>query len=601
MINNKTYKDLRQNRKFLAMGFDDFRESDFSLVLPLLKKYDFHSTFNVISSDITLSKHMTKRINTIIKNGSEVGDHTWFHCSFIYNDPLCNGQNPDNLEGNQEEFPTNNNLKNDYNGNGKNVFGYNVNDLVCYSDDWSTKYCLDWDKYKVKWKNLTNKQCQEMREQFSIYKDKTGMIDKLDELSNKYCGTTGKTSDGYDLINQCYKGGIFQNAKTSCNHEIWERLIKITSAFYKEQYSNSFNFCTWSYPGNTRSPFKFYGKNNKKYYDSKHTKLNNFTSKFKSTIFFDNKGLKKERSWVDVLRENGYLITHDTYCPSRDDGLEKTVMNIQLINNAKYSRIDSLDYGTNSIIDTDTITNEYPKEYFSKGKSFASQMYDGGGSFYKFIEELRKNTSNGVVQGEIFDSENTFSERVFLEQILKFCKSANIEVVSKKEAYDACFNIKNIEGNLIYNSSLVNSAKIFMPDAKNIPKNPDGYTGDCETLHDCSGDSILNVKGYAEYIHYGIPFGNLTYQFCGLGEGTIKIYKIKNSDSIRLYNNKLELASEITISNKDYELKKSVFYISNQNTSINIENLCAGIKIVFFGNLNIKNIRLYVTPHNRGK
>lgn len=39
-INSQKYeKEINSDKRYLAIGFDDFRDSDFSMVMPLLKKY----------------------------------------------------------------------------------------------------------------------------------------------------------------------------------------------------------------------------------------------------------------------------------------------------------------------------------------------------------------------------------------------------------------------------------------------------------------------------------------------------------------------------------------------------------------------------------
>ena len=37
------------DRRYLAIGFDDFRITDFSIVIPLFEKYGFKATFNKIT------------------------------------------------------------------------------------------------------------------------------------------------------------------------------------------------------------------------------------------------------------------------------------------------------------------------------------------------------------------------------------------------------------------------------------------------------------------------------------------------------------------------------------------------------------------------
>ena len=136
LIRNKKLKccykydqPLTSQKRFLAIGFDDFREADFSIVLPLLEKYGGRATFNRVCSSAIVDEKEIRRVRAIIENGSEVGDHTWFHRCYIYTDPLFNGQNPQNVEGDQIPFPTNKQLREDY-GKGKNAFGFDLTEAV---------------------------------------------------------------------------------------------------------------------------------------------------------------------------------------------------------------------------------------------------------------------------------------------------------------------------------------------------------------------------------------------------------------------------------------------------------------------------------------
>lgn len=63
-------------------------------------------------------------------------------------------------------------------------------------------------------------------------------------------------------------------------------------------------------------------------------------------------------------------------------------------------------------------------------------MYDDGGVFYKFIESIRQNTSNGMVHGEVIDSVE--SESNFFREMLEYCRSTGVNVVSKEDAYSVC-------------------------------------------------------------------------------------------------------------------------------------------------------------------
>ncbi|MGN0739624.1 MAG: polysaccharide deacetylase family protein [Treponema sp.] len=575
-------------KRYLALGFDDFRQSDFDMVIPLLKKYGATATFNRIAWNADPSKKDLLRINEVLKNGNELGDHTWFHCNYIFTDALCNGQNPDLLEGNQVPFPSNEQLRKDF-GGGKNAFGLDLNTSVRSSNYGWIGYS-NGIEFDTNWGDLTDHECQMMRAYFSIYSDKTGKLETFDNLSNRYLGTHGKSFGSWDDEKGCYTGGIFTGAKTSCNHEIWERILEITKAFYKEHYNSDFDFLTWSWPGDWLSPFRFQS-DGKFYYDSEHTKLFNYLAQFESSI------TGKNRSYTQVLFGGGYLLTHDTFYPSRVDGTDKRAMGQQLIYNASFSRKDALPYSTNTCVSYAKIAEEYPEEYFSSKKTKAAQMYDGKGSFYTTIENLRHNTSNGMVYGEVIDSEDTYSERVFLEELLRYCKQTGVEVISKAKAFDVCFNHILDKGNLIYNPTFRNTAKEFLPDAECVSPNPDGYHGDCEVII-FNDNPSLKINGVTYYIHYGIPLGIVKYSAYINGKGNIVVYAIKNNSPADLNEEKLELLGRLEVesdSPKEYELS----FLIQDNPATEYEQICAGlgekimgIKIVYSGELVVNDISL---------
>lgn len=597
-ISNSKYEgSVDCQNRYLSIGFDDFRESDFSLVEPLLSQYGATATFNRIATKNELSKVEMAKIDRLENVGNELGDHTWFHCNFIFTDPLINGQDPCAVEGNQTIFPTNEQLRNDR-GDGKNVFGYDVNETVNESLPWfHTTPAME--TIEEKWGGLTDKQCQVIRDSFSIYKDSTGILDTLDELSNKYLGTQGKSRGSWNSQKQCYEGGIFTGSKTSCNHEIWERVLEVTELFYQDYYHEKIQFNTWSWPGATRSPFVF-ELDGKKYYDEDCTILYNYLARFPSSMNFDENGEPLLRSWTQVLRNAGYKITHDTFYPSREDGVSMPMMSKQFIYNASLSREDALVYRTNSSVSYDEIANAYPQSFFddSTGKSYAAQMYDDGGAFYSFIESIRQDTSNGMIHGEIIDSQDTYSEKQFLTQMLEYCKATGVEVISKQAAYDICFNHLMKDGNLIYNPSFRNTAKEFMPDAECVPDNPDGYVGDCHVIQNDMGENTLAVHGIAEYLHYGIPLGNNTYSAKVKGTGEIRIYAIRNKDSIEMNEADLKLLSQCKIDNNEFKNIETHFQIEDYPVT-EYEQVCEGmgdkimgIKIVYSGNLEINHIVL---------
>ena len=306
------------------------------------------------------------------------------------------------------------------------------------------------------------------------------------------------------------------------------------------------------------------------------------------------------RNWVQVLRNAGYKISHDTFYPSRNDGNILPIMSKQLIYNAGFSRRDALTYSTNRTISYSQIAVDYPREFFknSSSKSIPAQMYDSGGQFYLFIESIRHDIANGMIHGEVIDSVDSYSERCFLTQVLEYCKTVGIKVIPKEKAYDICFNESRLLGNLVYNPTLRNTAKEFMHDSEKVPNNPDGYRGSCAVVNAGTPNAILMVYEESFYLHYGIPIGNIEYSADIEGSGKVCIYSIKNSDCVDIKNSDLDLLAEIEIFSGFFENYKTHLIIPD-NPLTKYEQICEGlgnkimgIKIVYFGKLKIKNIRI---------
>lgn len=565
------------------------------MVIPMFNAYGAHATFNKISNSIDLSDNDYLQIDMVLENGNELGDHTWYHCNYIYNDPLFNGQDPAHPEGGQKPFPTNEQMRNDY-GDGKNAFGFSLSESCdAQLSDWNN-YDRIWTAFDTAWGDLTDEECQYIREYFSIICDNSGMLDTWDELSNLYLGTSGSSKGSWSEEYQCYMGGIFTGCKTSANHEVWERILQITSEYYESNCG--VRPVTWSYPGSISSPFIFF-KDGKYYYDEDCTILYNYLAKMPSSLYTDEDGSAKMRSWCDVLCDQGYMITHDTMYPSRSDGLERPMMSKQLIYNASLSRENALVFSTNRSISYNDIAVAYDENFFdnTSNKSRAAQMYDDGGAFYTFIESVRRNTSNGMVHGEVIDSVDSASERIFLKEVLEYCQKTDVRVVSKKEAYEICFDRLVESGNLIYNATFRNTAKEFMPDAENVPDNPDGYTGNCRVEIE-NNNRVLVTDGTTEYLHYGIPLGNILYSAMIKGNGYIRIYSIKNSDSVKLDSEELDLLGEITVSSDTWSHYDLPFFIED-NPETDFEQVCngwgnkiMGIKIEYSEGIRVKNIIL---------
>jgi len=64
----------------IIFTFDDGHKSDFEIVFPLLKKYNYTATFFIVPEKIGMLGYMTwQDIRTLYKNGMEIGSHSLSH------------------------------------------------------------------------------------------------------------------------------------------------------------------------------------------------------------------------------------------------------------------------------------------------------------------------------------------------------------------------------------------------------------------------------------------------------------------------------------------------------------------------------------------
>lgn len=600
-IEHKYNGEVSPQRRFVALGFDDFVPSDFAWVIPLLEKYGFRSTFNRVQREIDISETPSDIIaeniemNAVLNGGHELGDHTWIHQMFPYNEPLFNGQNPSSPDGSQVAFPSNSQLRDDR-GDGKNVFGRTLTNNV------KTDIGYQAPDINTTWGAMTDAQCQQLREAFSLYGGAYNLITLMDTLSNKYLGTTGSSRGSWDNVSGKYTGGIFTGCKTSANHEVWERIVQITALLMKDRFGLNYNIQTWSLPGSRRS-MCYFENDGKFYYDAGFTQYCNDLARFESSLYEDLAGNAKSRSWTDVLREYGYRVTHDAADPGRYDGTHEGSMRVQNILNADLSRPDCLIYHTQRSFNFSNAWSEYTEGTDLQGtEPYEVQMYDGGygestkKSFRTAIEVWRRNMANGVVWGEVIDSDESYSLKMIVEGLLKYAYKTGAEVITKAEAYDICFNHPVRNGNLIYNPGLRNTAKEFMPTAITVPTNPDGYVGDC-SVSVSDGVPVLSTTGDTIYRHYGIPYGKIKFSADIKGTGTVAIRFIKNNT--RLDHQEWATAIlTINVSNADFERKDGSFIVpDNAMTAYETQyagygDKIIGLHITYSSGLFVKNIDL---------
>lgn len=576
-------------KRYLAIGFDDFRDSDFSMVQPLFEKYEGAATFNMIISEGDIPKAteaLKRKFQHTLFGNHEVGDHTFLHIQYNVNDPLFDGST----------FPTNDQMRLERSaGGGRNVFAFLLTNPV--STD------IPSISINTAWGSLSDAECQQIREKFAVISN-SDVLHVYDTLSNRYLGTNGYSDDNDAWDGEKFVKGIFTGSHSSANHEIWERITACKMWYCREQFGMNFDFKTWCLPGNSRSNMFFYDTvSQRKYYDAAMTKLANDTAKFTSTIN------GRTRSLLDIWREFGYFGAHGNIWPSKQDGVHRVAMSENLFFNEKLSRNDALLYPTSlSIIDYLSPSVNYPASFFTTGKSRRSQMYDDetvqGRPFRTYIEYIRNITARHGIAGGVFDSVDDYSSRMFFESVLQYCKSAGIEVIPKATAYDICFNHNLENGNLIGNSDLENTAEKFFTDSEDMPTNPDGYIGNCYVDKDSNNIPILHTSGNVLYTLFGVPYGNLNYSAIVSGTGTIKIQAIPNnaessvSGGIQTYSSGLIDLATITLSGASEQSISENLFIKDFDKGA-YEQVCEGygnkimgLQFTYSSGLSIKNIRL---------
>ena len=166
--------------RFVAFGFDDGRKSDFDWVAPLFTKYKAHATFNIINTSNGSKPDNVAKVNGLIAQGHEIGDHTIFHMAYMYIHPFFNGQPETNFIA-SKGFPTNNEMRGDH-GNGRNVFNTPLDQKLKDSQVDSLKDIGLSDPVNVTWRTLSDEDCQKIRNYYSVWNGMPWNYNLLDFL-----------------------------------------------------------------------------------------------------------------------------------------------------------------------------------------------------------------------------------------------------------------------------------------------------------------------------------------------------------------------------------------------------------------------------------
>ncbi|MCD4747407.1 MAG: polysaccharide deacetylase family protein [Bacteroidales bacterium] len=556
------------NSRFVSFGFDDGRTSDFEWVAPMFTQYNSHASFNIINYAAYAAPSYVEKVDSLIAQGHEIGDHTIWHRTFMYVHPFFNGQPEEGYIGGIENkgFPTNADMKDDQ-GDGKNIFGVLLDQKIKDSHIWYYTQIGLSNPDSVTWGTLTDNDCQAIRNYLSVwnYSSVTGLLDYLDELSAQYCGTIGYSKDSLSWNGEKFTKGIFTGCKTTCNHEIWDRLVEIQHHWYTDTYNLNDPPTNWSFPGGPHSPDLFYLKDGRKYYDRDYTIIANHFGKCQSSKTL------KFRSWAGILQDYEYKTVSDAHFEGRWDGCEKRNIILQMPFNAnlcKDNNVCRLNYHDKlSFAPVNTYSPD--EEPLLSSTNWLKTIYEVDTKFKLMINKLIRKSNNGMIPFGLNDSQDTFTWRLFFDLFLQFCQEAGIEAISMKEAYEIAYNNPVVIGNLFRNPNMRRSV-FEVTGANNSPSYPDGWTaGIVDTTNSLtdSTNNILVLDGISstEFFLYGVPPGILNFSFASKkGSGTSKII-IKKIRNIDLYYNAANnpLIDEININSDNWQFYNTSFYLED--------------------------------------
>lgn len=594
---------ILSGHKFFAMGWADYYPEDYLLIIPLLNKYKFSSTFYVQcavpADNITNSFYDKRELSRVGYSGCFLGNHGPQHWTWLHLFPLNDGVlSPSNTDFRTER------------ADGTNAFGFDVDATL--NDSYSLGICsstyLNISFGATSFRNLTDANCLELRTKLSFwvgrdYRYGQDLLKTYDQLSNKYCGTTGYSVVGGNYITRTpntvggvypttenkIQGGIFQGAATTQNHEVWERVEQIITRYTYEIHKRNNELKYWATPGGVFNSILYVPVNNpnvsRKYHDAACTKIANGFTKHTSSITGVSRG------FMDVLKTNGYKATmsaNDGFGTYGYDGQQRKEMGVLYKLNSSLSKTSDVGHGYyNSIrvYDTDTITTalttlmasnnimfdkyEYTKQYVG-ATSLSTQN-----NFAQVIEDICKRIAWGLIPSSVDDSGALAPDLVdkraclalTLELIYQFCKLAGIEVISHEEATDISYATIDYGENSFPNHGMATTVKDIIGSAL-CDQFPDGWSGGTMIIDGVDRTYNTDVKTFIR--NYLVKFGNNLINVDVKGVGSIDVYRIRNANArwLGVYEPDstcgFELIGSITVNSVGYENKSLSFEVIDE-------------------------------------
>lgn len=562
---------LNPANKYVAFGWADFfTPEDPQIMFSLGTKYGVTQTFyrqiapNSNDYKNESLKYDRNELKMIEHNGSYDANHSFLHISFLASLGLYDGR----------LVPSANDLRVGR-ADGTNELGSDINATVDTSI--TSVIRKTWmrlsDALGAKaWKDLTDADCLAFTKSLGIFgmpldgQNGQLVLETLDILSARYCGTTGysvlggdyatrtpNTSGGVEPDNaHRILGGIFQGSSTTFNHEIWERVLII-----EESYKNEFDGKTkphkhWSTPGGTDVTLAYWpvnaAVNSARYIDKNYSYLMCGVNELISSIT----GIG--RSFFDCLRNAGYKsawgFQGSGYGYYVADTLPTPEISRVFKKNSAYNKIDDIgiinDYIyqwqnllTEADIDNALSTSDVAKYIYDLTATDARFIGKTTGDTFTYINTIVKKIAWGITPLCLSDSgsngilEMRSSMAMGQELLMQFCLRAGIKIVAIEEAHDIS-RMDYSPANYFPNPSFETTPLTILASA-NAPTYPDGWNGGVVISEDTGGGAV-NVLHYASAgtiftRQYAIKPLTLNLTIKAKGVGTLNIRKILNSDT----------------------------------------------------------------------
>jgi hypothetical protein len=164
-------------------------------------------------------------------------------------------------------------------------------------------------------------------------------------------------------------------------------------------------------------------------------------------------------------------------------------------------------------------------------------IYEVDANFKRETDKIIQNCASGRIVLGLNDSVDEFSHRLVYGLCLEFCRKANIQAISMREAYEIAYTRPVIAGNLFRNPNMERTVYKVIG-AKNAPEAPDGWTGARveEIGPPVPGSSkalVVDGRGQAVYFVFGVPPGNLDFCFLarrGVRASKLTVKAVRNVD-----------------------------------------------------------------------